>query len=140
MNTSTSEPDSTSRIGQGSWLPRWSRADVHLIGRVGTDPDIRFPDEDSGRGWARIRIATEAPGGSSDEPDWHTVVASGRQAQFVARYVTRGRLVHVSGWLTYRIIGARGDRHKVAEIRASNILLLDRPARVDEQASTVRQG
>jgi single-stranded DNA-binding protein len=139
MNPPTSEPGSTSRIGQASWLPRWSRADVHLIGRVGTDTDIRFPGEDSGRGWARIRIATGSPGSTNDEPDWHTVVASGRQAQFVARYVTRRRLVHVSGWLTYRIIGARGDRHKVAEIRASNILLLDKPARVDDRASTAGQ-
>jgi len=138
MTSPTTDADNTGR-GQTGWLPRWSRADVHLIGRVGTDPDIRFPGEDSGRGWARVRIATESPGNTKDEPDWHTVVVSGRQAQFVARYVTRGRLIHVSGWLTYRIIGVRGDRHKVAEIRASNILLLDRPARIDERASTAGQ-
>jgi single-strand DNA-binding protein len=138
MTSPTTNPDSTSR-GQTGWLPRWSRADVQLIGRVGTDPDIRFPGEDSGRGWARVRIATESPGSTKDEPDWHTVVVSGRHAQFVARYVTRGRLIHVSGWLTYRIIGARGDRHKVAEIRASSILLLDRPAHVDERASIAGQ-
>jgi single-stranded DNA-binding protein len=57
------------------------------------------------------------------------VIARDRLAQFAARYITTGRLVHVIGWLTYRTVEARDGSHVVAEIRASEILLLDRPTR-----------
>src|SRR5690348_4513223 len=69
-----------------------SRADVQVIGRVGGDPDIHFPSEGSGRVWARFSVATESRSGDGDRPDWHTVIVRDRLAQFVARYLTRGRL------------------------------------------------
>src|ERR1700738_4451739 len=84
---------------------RCSRANVQLIGRVGGDPDVRFAGEASGRAWARFSTATDSPDGNEDAPDWHTVIVRDRLAQVVARYLTRGRLVHVSGWLTYRLLG-----------------------------------
>src|SRR5215471_6564748 len=78
---------------------RCSRADVQLIGRVGSDPDIQFPLEGSGRVWARCSVATDSRYDDDDRPDWHTVIVRDRLAQFVARYLTRGRLVNVTGWL-----------------------------------------
>jgi single-strand DNA-binding protein len=116
------------------WSARCSRANVQLIGRVGGDPDVRFAGEASGGAWARFSVATESPDGNADAPDWHTVIVRDRLAQFVARYVTRGRLVHVSGWLTYRLVEGRRCAHRIAEIRASDVLLLDRPARSDRSA------
>ena len=83
---------------------RCSRADVQLIGRVGCDPDIRFPSEGSDRVWARFTVATDSRYDDDDRPDWHTVIVRDRLAQFVARYLTRGRLVHVTGCLSYRRI------------------------------------
>jgi single-stranded DNA-binding protein len=69
-----------------------------------------------------------------EAPDWHTVIVRDGLAQFVARHVTRGRLVHVMGWLTYRVTQTRHGAQRVAEIHASNVLLLDRPAeRVDRR-------
>ena len=96
-------------------------------------PDIRFPSEGSGRTWARFSVATDSRYGDDDRPDWHTVIVSDRLAQFVARYLTRGRLVQVTGWLSYRRIEGRECAHRVAEIRASDVLILDRPLRTDEQ-------
>jgi single-strand DNA-binding protein len=131
-----SEPPQTSEsknpggvADQRRWDARYSRANVLLIGRVGGDPDVRFAGEASGTAWARFSVATESPDGNA--PDWHTVIVRDRLAQFVARYLTRGRLVHVSGWLTYRLVEGRQCAHRVAEIRASDVLLLDRPARSD---------
>ena len=131
-------PQSTSKNTSGltdqrRWSARFSRATVQLIGRIGGDPDVRFAGEASGRAWARFSIATDSPDGNEDEPDWHTVIVRDRLAQFVARYLTRGRLVHVSGWLTYRLVEGRQCAHRVAEIRASDVLLLDRTARSDPQ-------
>ena len=110
---------------------RCSRADVQLIGRVGCDPDIRFPSEGSDRVWARFTVATDSRYDNDDRPDWHTVIVRDRLAQFVARYLTRGRLVHVTGWLSYRRIEGRDWAHRVAEIHASDVLILDRPLRTD---------
>lgn len=117
------------------WSAHCSRANVQLIGRVGGDPEVRFAREASGGAWARFSVATDPPDGELEGADWHTVIVRDRLAQFVARYLTRGRLVHVSGWLTYRLVDARQCAHRVAEIRASDVLLLDRPAH-----SEARQG
>jgi single-strand DNA-binding protein len=106
---------------------------VQLIGRLGIDPDIHFPSEGSGRAWARFSVATDSRYGDDDGPDWHAVIVSDRLAQFVARYLTRGRLVHVIGWLSYRRIEGRECAHRVAEIHASDVLILDRPLRTDGQ-------
>src|SRR5713226_9928888 len=131
-------PQSTSKNTSGladqrRWSARWSRANVQLIGRVGGDPDVRFAGEASGGAWARFSIATDSPDGNADGPDWHTVIVRDRLAQFVARYLTTGRSVHVIGWLTYRTVEARDSAHVVAEIRASEVLLLDRPSRSQAQ-------
>jgi single-strand DNA-binding protein len=111
---------------------RCSRADVQLIGRVGSDPDIHFASEGSGRVWARFSVATDSRYGDDDRPDRHTVIVRDRLAQFVARYLSKGRLVHVIGWLSYRHIEARECAHRVAEIHASDVLILDRPLRTEE--------
>src|SRR5258708_10207804 len=117
-----SEPPQTSEsknpggvADQRRWSARRSRANVQLIGRVGGDPDVRFAGEASGSAWARFSVATESPDGNADAPDWHTVIVRDRLAQFVARYLTRGRLVHVSGWLTYRLVERPQRPHPRAE-------------------------
>jgi len=56
---------------------------VQLIGRVGCDPDIRFPSEGSDRVWARFTVATDSRYHNDDRPDWHTVIVRDRLAQFV---------------------------------------------------------
>ena len=119
---------------------RCSRSDVQLIGRVGNDPDIHFPSEGSGRTWARFSVATDSHSGEGDRPDWHTVIVRDRLAQFAARYLTRGRLVHVVGWLSYRLVEGRQCAHRVAEIHASDVLILDRPLRTDESPAPARTG
>src|SRR5207237_9892559 len=118
---------------QRRWCARYARANVQLIGRVGGDPDIRFAGEASVSAWARFSVATECLDANADAPDWHTVIVRDRLAQFVARYLTRGRLVHVSGWLTYRLVEGRQCAHRVAEVRASDVLPLDRTARSGPQ-------
>jgi single-strand DNA-binding protein len=114
------------------WLPRWSRSEVRLIGRVGANPDVRFPAEPEQRVWARLRVATERPHAEPDSPpDWHTVIVRDRLAQFVARYVTKGRLIYVAGWLTYRSVQCRDGSQQVVEIVASEVMPLDRPRRAE---------
>jgi len=100
-----------------------------LIGRLGANPDVRLPTEPDGRAWARVSVATERPQGEPEgPPDWHTVIARDRLAQFVARYLTKGRLVYVAGWLTYRPVQGRDGLHQ-AVVLAAEVMPLDRPRR-----------
>jgi hypothetical protein len=67
--------------------------------------------------------------------DGHYTTAPRQLAAWRQRQIaSAGRpLVHVSGWLTYRLVEGRQCAHRVAEIRASDVLLFDRPARSDPQ-------
>src|SRR5918911_141655 len=127
----SSASDST----HGRWSPRRSRAEGRLIGRVGGTPDGRPATQPDGRAWARLSVATERPHGEPDAPpDWHTVIARDRLAQFVARYITQGRLVYVAGWLTYRPVQGRDGPRQSVEIVAAEVMPLDRPRRPDQPA------
>ena len=87
---------------------------------------------------ARLRLATDRPvrPGSERETDWHDVLCWGKLAEFANQYVTRGRLVFVSGRLTYRSWESKdGQRHRTAEIVASELVPLDRRPETDADAT-----
>ena len=107
---------------------------VVLVGRVGADPELRYaePDQDADRrrAWARFRLATERPGRGPDAAatDWHAVSCRDRLAEFAGTYLAKGRLVLVTGALTYRQWQDRGGTERTtAEIQASEVVALDRP-------------
>lgn len=107
---------------------------VVLAGRVGADPDLRYGEQDESpdtrRAWARFRLATERPVGRGAQPqtDWHVVTCRDRLAEFAGTYLAKGRLVLVSGTLTYRQWQDRaGAERTTAEILAAEIVALDRP-------------
>lgn len=78
---------------------------VMLIGRLGRDPEIRYTR--SGGAVANIRMATtdfwrDRDGNKQERTEWHTVVAWGRLAETVQRFLKKGRLVYVEGRLQTR--------------------------------------
>lgn len=119
-------------------------ARVFLIGRLGADPDLRFPEpasegEEPHGAWARLRVATDRPGPKDAQPetDWHTVICRDRLAAFAGRYLTKGRLVFVSGGLVQRSWREGGARRQATEVVAQELLALD--ARPAAQAGEARQ-
>jgi single-strand DNA-binding protein len=109
---------------------------VHLIGRIGHEPDMRYLE--SGQCLTRFRLATDRPGrpgtgGETQEPhtpqpDWHQVVCWGQTAEFAGTYLATGRLVYVSGRLAYQTYEGRdGQRHRTVEVVAREVVPLDRP-------------
>ncbi len=106
-------------------MPSYNR--VTLIGRLGRDPDVRTSGEQP---MARFSLATDRPGARDKqaEPDWHHVVCWGQLADFAARYLRTGRLILVSGRLSYRAWEtADGKTVHAAEVVASELTALDRP-------------
>jgi single-strand DNA-binding protein len=109
---------------------------IHLIGRVGRTPVMRYLD--TGRAVTHVRLATDRPTGPDREPqtDWHDVVCWGDTAEFANEYLDVGRLVYVSGRLAYHEKEIDGQRRRFPEIDAREVVPLDRrPARPDADAA-----
>ena len=75
---------------------------VILLGHVGSDPEMRYPDKD--RAIAYLSLATNELRGSSrvEVTEWHSLVFGGQNATIVERYVRKGTQLYVEGYLRTR--------------------------------------
>lgn len=83
-----------------------SRNRVDLIGRIGSDPEIRYTG--SGDAVCNFRVATtetwkdKATGERKESTDWHRIVLFGKVAEVAKQYGTKGREVAIEGKLKTR--------------------------------------
>lgn len=70
---------------------------VHLVGRVGADPDLRYFE--SGSVLAKVSLAVDRRSRSSNQPDWFTLELWGKVAEVAGNYVRKGKLIGVRGSL-----------------------------------------
>ncbi len=99
---------------------------VTLLGRVGADPELRSTKV--GTAVVQLRLATDSHSKSTEttETDWHSVVVWGKTAEAVARYVSKGDLVHVTGRLQQHSWQTdSGERRSRTEVHASEVIFLD---------------
>lgn len=74
---------------------------VILLGHVGNDPDIRYPEKD--RPVAFVSLATnEKRQAGMEITEWHHLVFFGPNAVTVERYVKKGSQLYVEGRLSTR--------------------------------------
>jgi len=101
---------------------------VQLIGHVGQQPDVRTTE--TGKKWVRFSIATSevyrnASGDKVTETQWHTLVAWGRVAEMVEKYLPKGKEVAIEGKLISRnYTDKEGVKKYVTEVLVNEILLL----------------
>ncbi|MDE2744729.1 MAG: single-stranded DNA-binding protein [Chloroflexota bacterium] len=97
---------------------------VELLGRVGSDPELR--QTQGGTAVVQLRLATDRRReNGKDETDWHTVVCWAKQAEAVAEYVRKGERVYVSGRLQQQSWETdAGERRSRTEIHASEVIFL----------------
>ncbi|MBE9206661.1 single-stranded DNA-binding protein [Nostoc sp. LEGE 06077] len=72
---------------------------VHLIGRVGGDPDMKYFD--SGKVKCRLTLAVNRRTRNSDEPDWFNLELWGKTAEIAGTYVRKGKQIAVKGSLKF---------------------------------------
>ena len=98
---------------------------VELLGRVGTDPEMRYSQ--SGTAVTTLRVATDRRRQNGEtEADWHSVVCWGKQAEAVAEYVKKGNRVYVAGSLAQNTFETEeGQRIHRTEIHAQEVVFLD---------------
>ena len=98
---------------------------VELLGRVGTDPEMRYTA--SGIAVTQLRLATDrVRKGAESETDWHSVVVWDKLAEACANYVEKGQRLYVAGRLAQNSwTGDDGQRRYRTEIHAQEVVFLD---------------
>ncbi len=100
---------------------------VILLGYVGSDPEIRYPEKD--RPVATLSLATnERYGNSSTEiTEWHSLVMGGQNAALAEKYIRKGTRLYVEGRLRTREYEDRMKIHRrKTEIIVDKIEMLGR--------------
>ena len=101
---------------------------VQLIGNLGNDPEITTFE--SGKTLAKFSIATNdsyknAQGEKVTDTQWHNVVAWGKTAQIIEKYITKGKEVAIEGKLTTRSWEDKdGIKRYITEVVCSELLML----------------
>ena len=101
---------------------------VQLIGHIGNAPDVRTFE--GGKKWSRLSIATSetyrnANGEKITDTQWHNLVAYGKVAELIEKYVVKGAEIAVEGKLVNRsYVDKEGAKKQVTEVQVSELLLL----------------
>ena len=104
------------------------RNKVQLIGNLGNDPEII--NLESGKTLAKFSVATNesyknASGEKVTDTQWHNVVAWGKTAEIIEKYVTKGKEVAIEGKLTSRSYETKeGEKRYVTEVVCNELLML----------------
>ncbi len=95
---------------------------VVLIGRLGTNPDIRYTQ--GGLPVAGLSIATNEKNGDGIETQWHRVIALGKLAEVCERYLKKGRQVCIEGRFQTRSYKKDGTTLTTTEVIATSMEML----------------
>ncbi|WP_299095926.1 single-stranded DNA-binding protein [uncultured Winogradskyella sp.] len=101
---------------------------VQLIGNLGNDPEII--NLESGKMLAKFSIATNesyknANGEKVTDTQWHNIVAWGKTAQIVEKFVSKGKEVAIEGKLTTRSWEDKdGMKRYTTEVVCNELLML----------------
>ncbi len=101
---------------------------VQLIGNLGKDPEII--NLESGKTLAKFSIATNesyknAQGEKVTDTQWHNIVAWGKTAGIVEKYLAKGKEVAIEGKLTTRSWDDKdGNKRYTTEVVCNELLML----------------
>lgn len=101
---------------------------VQLIGNLGNDPEII--NTESGEKLAKFSMATNETyknkkGEKITNTQWHNIIAWGKTAEIIEKYVTKGKEVLIEGKLVSRSYETKeGEKRYITEIVCNQILML----------------
>ena len=101
---------------------------VQLIGNVGNDPEIK--NLEGGKKLVHLTIATNdsyknEKGEKVEQTEWHRVVAWGKTAEIIEKYVTKGKEIAIEGKLTHRSYDDKnGEKRYITEVVVNELLML----------------
>lgn len=106
---------------------------VILLGNVGRDPDVRYPQQ--GQVVASFPLATSDRAYTSksgeqvpERTEWHNIVMFGRNAEVAERYVRKGTKLYIEGKLRTRTWEDKtAIKHYITEVYVDTFELLGSP-------------
>ena len=104
------------------------RNKVQLIGNLGNDPEII--NLESGKTLAKFSIATNESytnnkGEKITDTQWHNIIAWGKTAQIIEKYVGKGKEIAIEGKLTNRSYETKtGEKRYITEIVCNELMML----------------
>ena len=104
------------------------RNKVQLIGNLGKTPEIKSTD--AGKKWARFSVATDevftnGKGEKVKETQWHNLVAWGKMAEVIEKFLDKGSEVAIEGKLINRdYTDKEGNKKYISEIQVNEMLML----------------
>lgn len=109
---------------------------VILVGNVTRDPDVR--QTSNGQAIVTFGLATNrqwknSKGDKQDQAEFHELVAWSRLADLCSRYVKKGKLLYVEGYLKTRSWDTpEGTRRFKTEIVVQDLIMLEKKSGEDE--------
>ena len=105
---------------------------VALIGRLTRDPIVRYKDE---MAIARFSVAVDRPkqNGKDATSDFPNCIAFGKTAELVEKYLTKGRLVGITGRLQTGSYEKDGKRVYTTDVVADRVEFLDKAEKKEEE-------
>ena len=102
------------------------RNSVHLIGRLGKDPEIKTYNEQNRATFSLATTDTykNQKGEKGEDTQWHNVVIWGKLAGIVEKYVKKGDEIAVEGKLVHRVYETNGEKKYISEISVNDMLML----------------
>lgn len=100
---------------------------VQLIGHVGNDPEVKTFE---GGKVANLSIATNEyytnkNGEKVEETHWHRIVAFGKNAEIIEKFVLKGKEIAIEGKLSSRNYDDKeGNKRYITEVVVSELMLL----------------
>lgn len=101
---------------------------VQLIGHLGMNPEII--NLDSGKKLARLSIATNdsyknSKGEKIEDTQWHNLIAWGKTADVIEKYLKKGNEIAIEGKLTHNSYEDKdGNKRYSTEVVINEILML----------------
>jgi len=101
---------------------------VILVGRLGSDPEVRYTQD--GSAVASFSIATsdewkdKETGDKKERTEWHRIVAWRKLGEICGEYLSKGRQVYIEGKLQTRSWEKDGITRYTTEIVASDVQFL----------------
>lgn len=110
---------------------------VMIIGHLGRAPETRTTN--SGTTVCTFTVACSEKRNGEEKTEWFRVKSFGKQADFCARYLSKGRHVYVEGKLETQKYQKDGVERSITELIADSVQALDRNENGQQKPAQSRQ-
>ena len=98
---------------------------VQLLGRIGKPPEIRYSQ--SGTAVCNVSLATSEKVKGEEKTQWHRLVAFGKTAELIEKYINKGDQLCVEGKISYGSYEKDGNTVYTTDIIVNRIHFVSKP-------------